>query len=304
MMRASPSGAWARNGKVIVVFNPTAGRRRRQRLWRVLDLLVQHGQRVEVAETAYAGHATALAREAAAGGARLVVAAGGDGTVAEVANGLAGSGARLGILPLGTANVLARELGLRPDPHSLAAALAFGRGRVHWPGLASGADGERLFVRMLGAGFDAQVVHHLPPPLKRLLGRGAYVVQTLRESLRRAHGPLTVRLDGATGTEAAAVIVTKGRLYAGPWLLAPDAAPGLPGFAVALFEGGGPLAPLRYGAALPLNRLPRQPGLRLVRAREVEILGSGVPTQADGDPAGTVPVRVTDAREPIEILVP
>jgi YegS/Rv2252/BmrU family lipid kinase len=302
MVQASLFGAPpARDERVIVVFNPTAGQRRRQRLWRVLDLLIQHGQRVDVVETAYPGHATLLARQAAAAGARLVVAAGGDGTIADVANGLAGSGVLLGIVPLGTANVLAQELGLPSDPCSLAAALALRRTRVHWPGLACGAGGERLFVQMLGAGFDAQVVHRLPLRLKRMLGRGAYVVQTLREAMRYADGPLSVRVDGRE-TEAAAVIVSKGRLYAGPYLLASDAVPGEPGFVVALFDHGGPLAALRYGAALPLNRLPQQSGLRLLAAREVEILGTEVPTQVDGDPAGTTPVRVMEAREPIEIV--
>jgi diacylglycerol kinase family enzyme len=265
-------------------------------------VLIGHGQRVDVVETRYRGHATALSREAAERGSRLVVAAGGDGTIAEVANGLAGSDTHLGIIPLGTANVLARELGLPNEPRSLAAALAFGRSRSIWPGLATGAAGERLFVQMLGVGLDAQVVHRLPLPLKRRFGRGAYVLQTVREALRYAHGPLTVRLDGKA-THAAAVIVSKGRLYAGPYLLAPDAALCEPGFTVALFDQGGVLAALRYGVALPLNLLPRQPGLRLVAARQVEILGQGVPAQADGDPAGTVPLRVAVARQPIAVAI-
>jgi diacylglycerol kinase family enzyme len=158
---------------------------------------------------------------------------------------------------------------------------------------------------MLGVGLDAQFVHRLPLPLKRALGRGAYVAQAAREALRRAPGPLIVRLDG-TEPEAAAVVVvvSKGRFFAGLYLLAPDAMPGEPGFAVALFDRAGPLAALRYGAALALNRLPRQPGLRLVRARRIEITGrGGVPAQADGDPAGTVPVSITDAAGPIDIVV-
>ncbi len=93
--------------------------------------------------------------------------------MAEVANGPAGSGARLGIIPLGTANVLAQELALPAEARSLAAALASGRSRTRWPGLAIGADGKRQFVQMLGVGLDAQVVHRLPPLLKRALGRGS-----------------------------------------------------------------------------------------------------------------------------------
>src|SRR5579875_2617970 len=161
----------------IVIFNPTAGRRRAYALWQVLDVMSANGMRIELAETSHAGHATELAREAAGGGARLVVAAGGDGTIAEVANGIAGSGAHLGIIPLGTANVLANELSLPFSPRAVAAALAFGRTCALWPGLARNGTSSRLFVQMLGVGLDAQVVHALSPALKRLLGKGAYVAQ-------------------------------------------------------------------------------------------------------------------------------
>ena len=270
----------------------------------MLDILAANGVRVELLETRHAGHATELAREAASGrAARLVVAAGGDGTIAEVANGLARSGAeaRLGVIPIGTANVLARELGLPMKPQAVAAALAFGRTRALWPGIASGSQPDRVFVQMLGVGLDAQVVHRLPGRLKRLMGRGAYVVQTLRELVRYDYEPIRLRIDGAAA-EAASVIVTKGTLYAGQYLLAPDARPGEPGFTVALFERSGPWSALMYGAALPLGLLPGAPGLRLVRASRVEISG-GAPAQADGDPAGCVPVSIRDASAPISVVV-
>src|SRR5487761_2782783 len=98
---------------MVIVFNPAAGNRRVHRLWRVLDIL-------------------------AANGVRWVVAAGGDGTIAEVASGLLGTGAALGVIPLGTANVLAHEYALPFAPRAVAAALAFGRTRPLWPGLAEG----------------------------------------------------------------------------------------------------------------------------------------------------------------------
>ena len=290
---------------MIVIFNPTAGRRRAHLLWRVLDVLSANGIRLDLAETRHAGHAAALAREAAAGGARLVVAAGGDGTIAEVVAGLAGSTARLGIIPLGTANVLAWELGLPFAPHAVASALAFGRTRTLWPGLARTPEGARVFVQMLGVGLDAQVVHRLSLPLKRAVGRAAYVAQTLREVARYEFAPLRVRLDGDDVT-VAGVIVSKGRLYGGRYTLAPLARPHEPGFTVALFDRAGPLSALLYGAALPLNLLPHAPGVRLVRAHRVEILGGdaagGSPAQADGDPAGRTPVSVSDAPGPVQVV--
>ena len=109
------------DSQMLVVFNPTAGRRRAALLWRVLDVLVANGVRVDLLETRHAGHAEQLAREAARRQEPLVVAAGGDGTIAEVANGLMGSEIKLGVIPLGTANVLAHELNLPFAPDAVAA---------------------------------------------------------------------------------------------------------------------------------------------------------------------------------------
>ena len=288
---------------MIVIFNPTAGRRRSHALWRVLDVLSANGMRLELAETQHAGHATELARDAARSGAKLIVAAGGDGTIAEVANGMAGGGARLGIIPLGTANVLAHELHLPFTPRAVAAALAFGRTCLLWPGVAQGPDATRLFVQMLGVGLDAQVVHAMSPPLKRLLGKGAYVAQTMREMSRYRFPRLRLRLDGEEA-EAASVIVSKGRLYAGRFTLAPNANACLPGFSVAVFDRYGPMAAMMYGAALPLNLLPRMPGLRIETVSRVEILGNtGHYAQADGDPAGVTPITIRDAPSPIEVVI-
>ena len=83
---------------MVIVFNPVAGRRRAHLLWRVLDVLVANGVRLELAETCRSGHAEALTMEAVKRGERMVVAAGGDGTIAEVANGLMGTGV-LGVIP-------------------------------------------------------------------------------------------------------------------------------------------------------------------------------------------------------------
>jgi diacylglycerol kinase family enzyme len=265
-------------------------------------VLLANGVRLELAETSHPGHATTLARQAACAGAPLVVAAGGDGTIAEVANGLIGHRAMLGIIPLGTANVLARELSLPFNPDAIAASLAFCRTRTLWPGLAQRSGQDLLFVQMLGVGFDAQVVHRLSLPLKRLLGRSAYVLQTLRELPRYPYTPIHLRIDGQDVVTGSA-IVSKGRLYAGPYTLAPDATPTEPGFHVALFQRSGPAATLVYGAALPLHLLPRVPGLTLVRAKRIELLGSSVPAQADGDPAGHTPLTITDAPAPLQVVV-
>lgn len=292
---------------MLIVFNPAAGGRRRRRLARALRVLGLQGLRPDVAETARPGHATELARDAAGRGVGMVVAAGGDGTIAEVASGLAGSAALLGILPFGTANVLAWELGLPPGPENAARVLTAGRAAVLRPGSARFGDGtSRLFVQMVGAGFDAAVVANLDLALKRRVGKAAYVAQAAKELVRYPFPRFAAVLDGAEPQAVVSAIVTKGRLYAGRHLLAPDAAPGEPGFQVALFRGGGPVRAALYGAALPLDLLPRLPGVEIRRAARVRLGPSAVPApvQADGDPAGLLPVDIEDAPGPLRVMLP
>ena len=295
---------------MLVIHNPTAGARRMRHLWSVLDVLRGHGVRLEVVTTRNAGHARSLAREAVGCGVRLVVAAGGDGTIAEVADGVSGSRARLGIIPLGTANVLARELRLGFSAGDIAATLASDRVMTLWPGVARSATGNRLFVQMLGIGFDAHVVHHVSIPVKRLIGRGAYVVQTLRELPRYGFRTMQVQVDGIEH-RAASVIVCKGMLYGGPYMLAPEASPASPGFSVVLFERAGIASALLAGAALPLNLMRRLPGVLRLRGSEIVVPApgalptesGGLPVQSDGDAAGRTPMRITDSANPLAVLV-
>ena len=266
-------------------------------------MLVANGVRLELAETSRAGHAEALTQEAVRRGEPMVVAAGGDGTIAEVANGLMGTGARLGVIPLGTANVLAHELGLPFSPNAVAAALAFGRTTTLWPGIASSAHGNRLFVQMLGIGFDAHVVRRVSFPMKKLVGKGAYVLRSMVELPRYTYPSIRLRVD-ETETHAASVIVSKGVYYGGRFRLASDAVPGAPGFSVVLFDRGGPAAAAMYGMALPLHLLGHAPGVRRIRANRVDFIGNEpIPAQADGDPAGCGVVSVTNASAPIQVVV-
>lgn len=288
---------------MLIIFNPTAGRRRPARLWNTVDTLSAHGIRVDVVETRYPGHGPLLARRAAGDGVRMVVAAGGDGTIAEVAAGLSGTNVPLGVIPLGTANVFACELGLPTNPRMIASCLAGGRTTQFWPGLACGPNESRLFVQMVGVGFDASVVHNLSLTLKRWLGRGAYVWQTVRELPRYDFAPISLRIDGRDH-QAAGVIVTKGCLYGGNFMLAPDARWAQPGFSVVLFQQGGIARAIRHGMELPLGRLPTARGVTHLRAGRVELVGNRqAPVQADGDRAGFTPVSIRDA-PPLRIVWP
>ena len=107
---------------ILAIFNPAAGRNRRRRFDEVVTLLRKEGCTVEVRVTGRRGDAEDMARGVSPAQVDLVAAAGGDGTINEVVNGLRGTGVALGIIPLGTANVVADEIGLRKDAVSVARA--------------------------------------------------------------------------------------------------------------------------------------------------------------------------------------
>ncbi len=284
--------------RLLVIYNPTAGGSRRRRFEAVLAELGDLGCPLDVRPTAGPGDAAAFARTADAEAYDLLVAAGGDGTINEVINGLVGLPdwrPPLAVLPLGTANVLAVELGLDlEEPALIARAIARGPVQSVSLGRASAADGKaRVFSLMAGAGFDARVVAGIDLRMKRLLGKGAYVVESLNQICRRKPPPLRVTVDGKD-YEAASVIVSNVRFYGGRYLLAPDAGLDDPLLHVCLFRHGDAGNILRYAVALQRGRLPRSRGFSIVTGEDIRIEGDpGAPLQADGDIIAQLPVRIS-----------
>ena len=158
--------------RVLVIRNPTAGGSTRPRFGRVLEHLARFGATVTVRETTCRGDAEQIAASASSD-TFDVVAAGGDGTINEVANGLAGKDLPLAIVPLGTANVLAVEIGMPLRARRIARAIACGDVRSVHVGMVNG----RRFLMMAGVGFDAHVVANVNPRLKRAFGKLAYVIE-------------------------------------------------------------------------------------------------------------------------------
>ena len=298
---------------VLLILNPTAGRRRRGLVNAVVRRVRALGWTVDLVETSAAGDARRIAETCDAARYAVIAVAGGDGTINEVVNGLAQRGAAgpaLGIVPLGTANVLAHELGLGFSAAALAQTLTAGREILMQPGEASGAGRTRQFSLMAGAGFDAKVVAGVSAPLKRRFGRAAYVWRSLVEARRYRPVRYAVEIDGVRH-EAASVIVTHGRLYAGPYLVAPDAALGKPLLHVCLFERWGRSQTLRFGLALLLGRLPRTAGYRVIAGHDirVSVLSDAgehrrQPVQIDGDDALTLPVSIALAAGAVRLLRP
>jgi diacylglycerol kinase (ATP) len=292
--------------RLLVIYNPTAGNRVRRRLAAWLACVERLGAAVSLRETKAPRHAEALAHAADPALVDAVVAAGGDGTINEVVNGLAESPLPLGILPLGTANVLAGEIGLPRHATALARILAFAPARPVWPGeaLSAGTTAGRRFLIMAGIGFDADVVESLDLSLKRRFGKLAYVasiVGRLRDYRQRSY---RAELDGVA-VESASLVAAKAHFYGGRFVLAPTARLDDPVFQVVLFGRGGRGPALGYMAAMAAGVLRRCSSVRIVPARQVRLIEPpGACVQLDGDIHVRLPVTLRIAATPLQLIQP
>ncbi len=305
---SSPAALPAPPRRVVVIYNPTAGRNRRKRLTDVLDRLAARGLVVSTRETGRRGDAEEFARLAAleTPPCDVIVAAGGDGTINEVVNGMAGCGPgtpMLAIIPLGTANVLACEIGLDvDDSDQIAETIASGTGRTVHLGTANG----RHFVLMAGIGLDAKVVEGINAnvTLKRRTGKFAYVVEGVRQALGYDFPALEVRADGKIYRGRMAV-ACRGRYYGGPYVAAPAAKLEEPRLEVCILPKKGMSGALRYGLALPFGKLSSLPEVEMVSTRAIVVNGPrGAPVQADGDIVARLPAEITVATETVDLVVP
>ncbi len=295
-----PQAARVAHRRILVIFNPSAGRDRHARLQKVLTHLRQTGCGVTLQETTTRGHAETIAKEVHVGDYDVIVAAGGDGTINEIINGLSDKKVAVGFIPLGTANVMAKEIGMREDPKSVADTLAFGPVRT----IRLGRANNRRFILMAGVGFDANVVSDVSLNLKRRIGPLAYVWQAAKEAFAGAFTPCDVLIDGVAHHSVSAV-VCKGRYYGGPYIAAPKASLADDQFYVILMKGKGWLSVLRYGVSLVLGKLAACHDVDIIAGREVILKGrDGQAVQADGDIVARLPVHITIDPQPLQFIYP
>lgn len=287
-----------------LILNPYAGHAEDVRaIHSAITELRTRGWEIDVTLTARPGHGTDLARDAARHGYGVVIAAGGDGTVNEVVNGIAHTPTALAVLPVGTGNVWCRELRLPLRPRDAAIALSHG----HLLHLDLGLAGERYFLLMAGVGFDAAVTRLVDVTLKRRLGMLAYVVQALRVARQVRGTRARITLDGWRTIKGRVLMVVIGnsRLYGGVLEITHHAnlTDGL--LDVAVIKGQDVRAAPLHLLSIVLRRYNLNPDMAYYRAREVRV-ESAVPldVQVDGDAIGTTPMSFRVAPRALRALVP
>ena len=274
--------------ELVIIGNPEAGRaRRKDRLKRCAEILTSGGLGVEVWPTERPQHATELATLA---GARLVVAAGGDGTINEVVNGLHRD-ATLGILPFGTANVLARELGLPLKAEAACERVLRGEESQIDVGIATDREGvERRFTCMAGLSFDAHVVNEVTPRLKRVLKILAFPLAAFKVYSEGDLPTLHIACGEQSYTTQFA-IVANGHYYGGDFRVSDTVSLADGELEVVLVERVSRLLRpdvfARILAKRPLSRSMRSFSVKELRAASP---GAYAPVQLDGEVWGRLPM--------------
>ena len=233
-------------------------------------MLAAHGAAGTVRLTEGPGHAHELARAAVAARASLVCAWGGDGTVNEVARAVTGTGTALGIVPAGSGNGLARELGIPADAERALTVALGRRERVIDVGEVEG----RLFVNVAGIGLDAHIAARFNERHSARRGLWPYVAIGTREILRYRAREYSIRVGGETWEERALVIVcANARQYGGGAVVAPAARPDDGHLDLLVVAARPALVAMRDALHLFRGTMDRAPGVRTARTPVVEIAG-------------------------------
>src|SRR5580692_8428625 len=302
----------------LLIYNPTSGRRQHRRFAEIeqaVRILKDAGIRTELAPTTAPMSATAIAHQAVQQGRGMVIACGGDGTNNEIVNGLAGSTVPMAVLPAGTANILAKELGIPWDIPQAARLIADGIVRRIAIGVAIPSNGNhsanlpnegRYFLSVGGAGPDGAIVHAVDEGLKRRAGVIAYWVEGFKQLVSYGFPEMNVHCNGRT-RRASIIVVGRTVNYGGPFKITTGAS---------LFEDSFEMVTnstcsrFRYLTCLPalwLGKLRNMRGIDSWKSTEIvcEPVGTGaVYAQVDGEPIGPLPLIFRIVPNALSIVTP
>jgi len=285
--------------------------RRSRQIHEAVESLRSAGIAAVINSTLNPGDGERLARAAVNAGCDLVIVCGGDGTINEVVNGMAPTPIPLAILPGGTANIVAKDLGLpgrlvkaaRQLPYWLPHRISLGRASwEEWGSLR-----QRYFLSVAGIGFDARIISHLDIPMKLRLGILAYGWEALRQASRYGFPRFQCAVNGSSVSATFAVIQRSSR-YAGWLRLAGPRSLHDPDFSCCLFTSSSRMRYLLYALSVLTQTHHRLPDVRFLRCSRVSC-ASGKEDQAvyfevDGEMAGRIPVTFEIIPDALTLLAP
>jgi YegS/Rv2252/BmrU family lipid kinase len=283
-----------------LIINPVSGGYSKTKLEKAIAALQEGGCIVELLMTKCADDATLFARRVCRErGNPFLIAGGGDGTVNGVINGLVPEKATLAVLPLGTANVLSKELGIQSLEEAVSRILR-GVTRPLTIGLLEAGDVRRRFLLMAGIGLDGFIVRDVREGEKRVLGKGAYLLSAARHLWNWERERLEVIADGRKIDCHSAFVCNSAR-YGGSFILAPGADLFTPEFQIACMTGNTRVAFLNLALSVILGRVKGNGDIVQITASELTISGNKA-VQVDGDYCCHVPVHITAIKRFVQLI--
>jgi YegS/Rv2252/BmrU family lipid kinase len=307
-MRGDSAIANYRNA--FLIYNPFAGQligRKESVITRTVRILQDRGHAVQVFPTTGPDTAQAIARRCVMSGADLILAAGGDGTINEVVNGLVHSSVPLAILPGGTANVLAMEMGLGSKMEAAARLVTACVPERVSLGLIRNSIGSdpRHFLLMAGVGLDAHIVYHINPSAKAMLGKLSYWLHGFAQLGRRL--PEFDVVANGRSFRCSFALASRVRNYGGDLEIAQDVSLLHDHFELVLFAGRNTFTYLKYMFGILTRTLHRTRGATILRTREVAFHSpedERIYIQVDGEFAGWLPSSVEIVPDALTLLTP
>ncbi len=285
---------------VVLIANPTAKNATVRKIERAAHVLACKGFESVTFLTRKRGDAEKFAIRSLEEEPYCIIAGGGDGTINEVLNGAAGSDVPVAFLPLGTTNVLAKELGIPEDMEgALEAAVSrparkVSLGRIEVSGMC------RYFCLMAGVGLDGKAVYDVSASIKKVSGKAAYILSGIRNIFTYSPEELLLRLDdvelGGYGA-----IVCKASKYGGHFRVAPGASLEDAFFHTCVFKGRRRRDLVRYALGIMTGRHLRYADVEYVKSSAVQIEGRAH-IQIDGDYLGTSPARLSVAKDIVNLI--
>lgn len=302
----------------LLIYNPTSGRRRHRRfsdVERAANILANAGILTELVPTTARFSATAIARQAVEQRSDLVIACGGDGTVNEVVNGLAGSQVPMALLPAGTANILAKELGVPWDIPEAARLIPGGTVRRIALGLAQTTNGShsdslppdgRYFLCVAGAGPDGAIVNGVDETLKKKAGILAYWSEGARQFFSYTFPEMKI-FSGACERRATFVVLGRTAHYGGPFKITTGASLFEDSFEILTNSQRSRFAYLACLPALWLGKLRQMKGIEAWKSATAVCEAAGnepVYAQVDGEPIGPAPISFRIVPNALSLVTP
>ena len=282
--------------RTLVILNPAAHSERARAMH---EQIVRLACDAEVRLASRPGETRALAAAAVAEGFGTVVAAGGDGTINEVVNGIGESEINLGILPIGTMNVFATELAL-PSENLAKCWEIIRAGQIREVDLPRA--GGRYFVQLAGIGLDAQVVQETSLDLKKSIGPFSYLLSVAQVAARKPPR-LVVEYDGGASMEGSFILIGNGRFYGGPFVVFKNAQIDDGLLDVIVCQNISYLDLIRYLHAALFGEHINQPDVEYFQTRSAVVRsGEQVPVEVDGEVIGNLPVEFGFAPRKLRVL--